>query len=104
MSKSQTTRPTYVDRLDLHEGPVETNHEPLNRKFSGKLNKTTAMVDRVTLGIIAPKYLAMREALERLISQIDEPKNAHHTLGAFRLGVAMDMARAAYEAALGESE
>lgn len=45
-ANSQTTRPTYVDRLDLHEGPAETNKEPLNRKFSGKLIRSSTIKAR----------------------------------------------------------
>lgn len=31
--------PDYIKRLQLHEGKVETNSEPLNRKLSRRLNK-----------------------------------------------------------------
>lgn len=66
--KSQTTDPTYVDRLDLHEGPVEMDREPLNRKFSGKLKPITIQptVEQMIDGIL--------EALEKQRTEIEHLK------------------------------
>ena len=44
MPENSSTHPTYVDRLDLHEGPVAMNPEPLNGKLSGKLRRKQSPV------------------------------------------------------------